>query len=160
MTLKIFYFRLNSASDQLISPKCMPGSFHYCAPENFRFKYEDGTYEDDVNSDSDSECEDKGDTHIELTIKADIWAVGIILYKMVYDGVHPYAAVCGGRSSKIFVLKSSVEIEFPVTKHPENVSNGLFETLKTVLRKDPKERAEAHEILRMEFLSGPLFKKI
>ena len=77
----------------------MPGSFHYCAPENFRFKYEDGTYEDDVNSDSDSECEDKGDTHIELTIKADIWAVGIILYKMVYDGVHPYAAVCGGRSS-------------------------------------------------------------
>ena len=138
----------------------MPGSFHYCAPENFRFKYEDGTYVDDMNSDSDSESKDKGEAYIELTIKADIWSVGILLYKMVYDGVHPYAAVCGGRSSKIFVLKSPIEIEFPETKFPENVSNGLLQTLKAVLRKDPKERADAHETLKMEFLSGPLFEKV
>lgn len=149
--------KVNSSKDKLISPHSMPGSFSYSAPENFRNLFEDGSLEDDYDDSSDEE--DRGPTHIELTMKADIWSVGIMLYKMVYDGMHPYGTVCGGRSSKIFVLKSKAEVEFPSTKYSESVSNGLIQTLKATLRKDPTERATASELLTMDFLKGPLFEK-
>ena len=163
--LKIIDFglahRINNSKDKLISPASMPGSFQYCAPENFRQIYEDGTLMNDspFNDDSEDE-EDKGETHVELTMKADIWSIGILLYKMVYDGMHPYGTVSGGRVSKIFALKSSSEVDFPKLKFSETVSNGLMETMKTTLRKDPIERADTTELLKMDFLKGPLFEKI
>ena len=159
--LKIIDFglahRVQKPKDKLISPHAMPGSFSYSSPENFRHMFDDGTLVDDYDDSSDDE--DRGPTHIELTMKADIWSIGIMLYKMVYEGMHPYGTVSGGRQSKIFVLKSKVEVELPETKFPESVSHGLLQTLKATLRKDPRERADATELLTMDFLKGPLFEK-
>ena len=148
--------RVTSNAGKLVSPHSMPGSFQYSAPENFRHKYQDGTLADDYD---DSDEEERGPTHIELTMQADIWSVGIMLYKLVYDGMHPYGTVSGGRTSKIFALKSKSEVEFPSSKYSESVSNGLLQTLKATLRKDPRERATASELLTMDFLKGPLFEK-
>ena len=78
---------------------------------------------------------------------------------MVYSGMHPYGTVGGGKASKIFAMKSHKEIDFPETQFSESVSNGVVQTMKTTLRKDPRERANASELLTMDFLAGPLFEK-
>ena len=140
----------------------MPGSFHYSPPENFRYLFADGTFEKLENNfydDSDDEDEER-EKHIELTSKADIWSCGIILYLMVYDGIHPYAPISGGRSSKIFALKSWREVDLPDLRFPENLASGLRQTLKATLRKDPKERADVKELQASSLLQGPLVDKI
>ena len=153
--------RITSASDKLVSPHSMPGSFQYSPPENFRYMYDDGRYvrdQNDIDFDTDDEEDEEREKHIELTSNADIWSCGIILYMMVY-GVQPYSSVSGGRSSKIFALKSWTEVEIPASKFPESVSSGLTQTLKTALRKDPKERADVKELQASSFLRGPFFEK-
>ena len=136
---------------QLTFPSSVPGSFHYTAPENFRYFHQNGEKVDEYDVD-----DDEVDTHIVLTQKADIWAAGIILFMMVHDGMHPYGTVGGGRLSKINALKSEREIDFS----PQSLkANGLHESLKASLRKDPRERAEARELLDMDFLSGPTIFK-
>lgn len=83
----------------------------------------------------------------------------ISYFRMVYSGMHPYGTVGGGKASKIFAMKSHKEIDFPETQFSESVSNGVVQTMKTTLRKDPRERANASELLTMDFLAGPLFEK-
>ena len=124
----------------------MPGSFNYVAPENFRQIKDNGKILSD--SDSDDEVEDEI-THYELTLKADIWSIGIILYNMVFDGQHPYSMVCGGRSSKIFALKSFTEIEFPEPKFHGNISQQLLKSLEASLRKDPNKRSDSNMLSSM-----------
>ena len=141
----------------------MPGSFQYSPPENFRYIYDDGTFVKDPN-DFDYDTDDEEDykerkKHIELTSNADIWSCGVILYMMVYDGVQPFSCVGGGRSSKIVALKSWTEVDFPPHKFPESVASGLIQTLKTSLRKDPKERADVKELQKSSFLRGPFLEK-
>ncbi len=97
-------------------------------------------------SDSDTDDEDTdGGTHYELTLKADIWSIGIILYSMVFDGQHPYSMVSGGRASKIFALKSFTEIELPTVD--ANISQQLLKSLEMSLKKDPKARADSEKLL-------------
>ena len=160
--LKIIDFGLAHAldknSNQLIFPGSVPGSFSYTAPENFRYFYEDGRKVEDFASSSDED--EVGETHVVLTQKADVWAAGIILYYMVYEGMHPFGTVGGGRTSKIMALKSEQEVEFPDLNFSFSVSNGLLETMKASLRKDPKERATVQELQKMDFLSGPILNKV
>ena len=154
--------RINSSNDVLVSPHSLPGSFHYAPPENFRYLFADGTFEKLENNfydDSDEEEEVEREKHIELTSKADIWSCGIILYMMAYDGVQPYSTVGGGRTSKIFALKSWTEVDLPDLRFPENIASGLRQTLKTTLRKDPKERADIKELQTLSLLRGPLVEK-
>ena len=160
--LKIIDFGLAHALDKNKNrqefPGTVPGSFQYTSPENFRYFYENGRKVKDLDS---SEDEDEGgETHVVLTEKADVWAAGIILYNMVYDGMHPYGAVGGGRMSKITALKCDQEVEFPEMRFSSSVANGLHETIKVSLRKDPKERATIKELLKMDFLSGPIYYKV
>ena len=155
--------RIHSPNDVLVSPHSMPGSFHYSPPENFRYLFADGTFERLENNfydDSEDEEEEEREKHIELTSKADIWSCGIILYMMAYDGVQPYCSVGGGRASKLFALKSWTEVELPELRFPENIASGLRQTLKTALRKDPKERAEIKELQTLSLLRGPLAEKL
>ena len=122
-----------------------------------------GTFEKIENNfydDSEDEEEEEREKHIELTSKADIWSCGIILYLMVYDGLQPYASISGGRSSKIFALKSWREVDLPDLRFPEDLASGLRQTLKATLRKDPKERADVKELQASSLLRGPLVDKI
>ena len=137
--------QINNSEDKLISSNPMPGTYHYVAPENFRLLHANGEFVSDLELDDD---DDRGDTHVQLTLKADIWSIGIILYKMVY-GLHPYAAVSGGRVSKIFALKSFTEIEFATLQYEKDRSKILLRSLKASLRKDPKERENSEKLLSM-----------
>ena len=154
--------RINSPNDVLVSPHSMPGSFQYSPPENFRYLFADGTFEKVENNfydDSEDEEEEVREKHIELTSKADIWSCGIILYTMAYDGLQPYVSVSGGRTSKIFALKSWTEVDLPDLRFPENIASGLRQTLKATLRKDPKERADIKELQASSLLRGSLAEK-
>ena len=134
--------RLNNSDDKVVSSHPLPGSFLYVAPENFRQIKHNG----EMLSDSDTDDEDAdGGTHYELTLKADIWSIGIILYSMVFDGQHPYSMVSGGRASKIFALKSFTEIELPTVD--VNISQQLLNSLEMSLKKDPKARADSEKLL-------------
>ena len=136
--------RLNNSGDKVVSPRPLPGSFLYVAPENFRQIKHNG----EMLSDSDTDDEDaEGGTHYELTQKADIWSIGIILYSMIFDGQHPYSTVSGGRASKIFALKSFTEIELPTPKCEANISQQLLNSLEMSLKKDPKARADSEKLL-------------
>ena len=137
--------RLNSSDDKVISPRPLPGSFLYVAPENFRQIKQNG----ELFSDSDSDDEDADGTHYELTLKADIWSIGIILYSMVYNGQHPYSMVGGGRASKIFALKSFTEIELPTPTFETNISQQLLKSLELSLKKDPKARVDSDKLLKL-----------
>ena len=143
--------RLNSSDDKVISSEPLPGSFHYVAPENFRKLKEDGKMLSDFDID-DEDDDDHGAIHYELTLKADIWSAGILLFFMVFDGQHPYSMVSGGRSSKIFALKSFIEIEFPTPRFEKNnISQHLLRSLKASLKKDPKARADSEELSSIIF---------
>ena len=99
----------------------------------------------DLDTD-DEDDDDDGGTHYELTLKADIWSAGILLYFMVFDGQHPYSMVSGGRSSKIFALKSFIEIEFQTPRFERNISQQLLKSLEASLKKDPKARADSEKL--------------
>ena len=148
---------LQDNQNTLTFPNSVPGSFHYTAPENFRYFYKDGRKVPDFDEDDDDEG---AETHIELTQKADIWAAGIILYGMVYEGMHPYGTVGGGRMSKMNALKADNEVKLPEMRFNNLDATGLVETMKACLRKDPTERATAQELLKMHFLSSPSLMKM
>lgn len=80
--------------------------------------------------------------------KSDIWALGIILYKWMYDGLVPYSELGGGKLSKISALtNTSIPIEFKTLDDPY-----VMETLKMCLEKDPFHRATLEELLSHRFL--------
>ena len=105
---------------------------------------------DDFDTD-DEDDDDHGGIHYELTLKADIWSAGILLFYMVFDGQHPYSMVSGGRSSKIFALKSFIEIEFPTPRFERNISQHLLRSLEASLKKDPKARADSEKLTSIMF---------
>ena len=51
----------------------------------------------------------------DLSTKVDIWALGIILYQWVYRDTHPYAALPGGKNTRI---KALCALDTPINLDP------------------------------------------
>ena len=96
-----------------------------------------------------------------LTQKLDVWALGIILYQMVFNGGHPYGTL-PGKPTKIIALKSTEPVEIPDLHRSIFKKNvpGLRQTLAACLEKDPGKRASVDQLLAMEFLSFSFLDKI
>ena len=66
---------------------------------------------------------------IKVTNKADIWALGIVLYQWAYNEKHPYESLPGGKISRIkgsliselFFFGSNLKKKVP-NQYPEHYS--------------------------------------
>ena len=87
---------------------------------------------------------------MNMPVQSDIWALGVILYQLVYDGLRPYHDRPGGKMSK---LKALTNMDDPVTFEPTSDPQ-LLETLKMCLAKRPLERPTAQTLLQHPFLTG------
>lgn len=86
---------------------------------------------------------------VKFSTKCDIWALGIILYQIVY-GCVPFASVPGGRLAKIKAMGSLYHpVEF---EDVDNLDIELLDTMKRCLDKDPDSRATVEELLNHPYL--------
>ena len=84
--------------------------------------------------------------------KSDIWALGIILYQWMYDGLVPYSELPGGRLAKISAVTN---LDYPI--HLDPLPDPLvMETLQMCLEKEPLKRATIDQLLSHNFLKLPL----
>ena len=112
--------------------------------------YESYVIEDGVvNRSAMKDISDKSGLEVNLTTKVDIWALGIILYQLVYDTPHPYAALPGGKYSRIKALTS---LDVPIDLEPLD-DPLLLDTIKLCLEKRVENRPEASELLKHPFLN-------
>lgn len=85
--------------------------------------------------------------------KSDIWALGVILYHLAYNGIGPYSSVPGGRLGK---LKALLTADLPVDFEPL-ADKSLLDTMKLCLEKDPDKRATIPTLLKHPFLRPATF---
>ena len=84
--------------------------------------------------------------NIRVYLQSDIWALGVILYQLVY-GCAPYSSLPGGRIAKIQATIDTKPLEFePI----EDVD--LLDTLKNCLNKNPLRRPTIDKLLRHPYL--------
>ena len=83
-------------------------------------------------------------------MQSDIWALGVILYQLIYDGLKPYHDRPGGKASK---MKALANVDDPVTFEPTSDPD-LMDTLQMCLNKRPLERPTAQALLKHPFLTG------
>ncbi len=85
----------------------------------------------------------------------DIFALGLILYQMVFScSHHPLAHVPGGKESRWAALRSHDPLVLPDRNRFGTEVPGLKETLAAALHKEPHKRASAKQLLKMEFITG------
>lgn len=91
----------------------------------------------------------KSGFEVSVSTKADIWALGIILYQWVYNNSHPYSAIPGGKYSRIKALTSlDVPIDLDPLEDPL-----LLDTIRLCLEKRVENRPNAKELLKHPFLN-------
>lgn len=121
---------------------CVVGTKAYISPESFAyFVVEEGAI--------DWEAMKGRQYHIKVGYKSDIWALGVILHQLVYQGAAPFSGVPGGKLGK---FKALIDPDTPVEFEPVNDPN-LLETMRMCLIKNPEERADLQTLLKHPFLN-------
>lgn len=119
------------------------GTKEYMSPEIYA-----GMLRDEDGGGEEQEQEQEAGS-IKITKQVDVWALGIILYQIVY-GFQPFHQVPGGRMSKILAVSSLLHpVEFD---EKENLDPELLDTMKRCLEKDPTKRATIEELLTHPYL--------
>ena len=86
---------------------------------------------------------------MKVSLKSDIWGLGIILYQIVYKNL-PFASVPGGKTAKIKALTDPTRpVEFG-----EIADKQLLDTMKKCLEKDPSKRPTTGELLQHPYITG------
>ena len=122
------------------------GTKDFLSPEVYEtYVIEDGV----VNKEAMKDASTKSGLEVCVTTKADIWALGIILYQWIYENSHPYSALPGGKYSRIKALTSlDVPIDLDPLEDPL-----LLDTIRLCLEKRIENRPTAKELLKHPFLN-------
>ena len=117
------------------------GTKDYMSPESLsHYVIEEGSI--------DLEAMKRNQCPIKVGFKSDIWALGVILYQLVYDGIAPFSSIPGGKAGK---LKALISPEVAVEFEPLD-DRTLMNTMKICLEKDPTKRADLDTLLKHPFL--------
>ena len=117
------------------------GTKDFLSPETFScYIIEDGV----INTEAMNEK-----TEVDLTVKVDIWALGIILYQWVYNDKHPYASLPGGKLTRI---KALTTLDVPINL--DSISDPmLYDTIRLCLEKRIEIRPNAQQLLKHPYLN-------
>ena len=137
--------------DQLQDETCakrsyVAGTKDYLSPEVYdAYVIEDGV----VNIAAMKDNSNKDGLEVSISPKIDIWALGIILYQLVYDQPHPYSTIPGGKYSRIKALTS---LDVPIDLEPLD-DPLLYDTIRLCLEKRIENRPDAKTLLKHPFLN-------
>ncbi|XP_022648197.1 dual specificity protein kinase TTK-like [Varroa jacobsoni] len=107
---------------------CAIGTFNYMSPEIIQQSRE---------------------SSIKTSRASDIWSLGCILYSLAF-GEPPFAHIKNMNNKVLAIVNPKHEISYPADADPD-----LLDVLKRCLRRQPKERATAEELLKHDFVLGP-----
>ena len=142
--LKIIDFgmamELNHGQDYVLR-KFMGGTKDYMSPEIWAgYIFKDGEIDREAMASLEG---------VRYTSKCDIWALGIILYQIVYRCI-PFSSIPGGKLAKIKAIGSLAHpVEF---ENIDNLDPDLLDTMKKCLDKNPKSRANIEDLLVHPYL--------
>ena len=128
--------------EDFVTRNFVGGTKDYMSPESLsHYVIEEGSI--DLTAMRQNNCP------IRVGFKSDIWALGVILYQLVYDGIAPFSSVPGGRAGKINALISpDYAVEFDGAVDDPH----LLDTMKMCLEKNPAKRADLQTLLKHPFL--------
>ena len=130
-----------SPGQDYVLRKFMGGTREYMSPELYAgYIIENGEIDREAMSSRQG---------VKFSPKCDIWALGIILYQIIYHST-PFSSVPGGRLGKIKAIGSPDHpVEFDDV---ENLDPELLDTMKRCLDKNPEKRATVEELLNHPYL--------
>lgn len=87
----------------------------------------------------------------EYSIKADIWSLGVVLFRMLY-GFCPFES---NNIGKLIMIMEEEDIKFP--SEPK-ISPEVTKLLRRMITKNPVHRADWAEVFSYEVKNGELFR--